>query len=104
MDPKTPTDLTLEAPEELELEELEKRIEFLEKERLNLRISGPMFDRLLRLAEFKDMSIEEYAVSVLQESLEQQIGKPSINAPSVIGQTVQRKVMGPSDVSTVSRA
>jgi hypothetical protein len=97
-------DTDTNSPEELEREELEKRIEFLEKARINLRVTPVMFDRLLKQAEFHGLEIEEHCTNILADSLQQQIGKATITGPSVIGQTVQKKVMGPSDISTVTRA
>ena len=99
-----PTSIEPTSTEETEREELEKRIEFLEKARINLRVTPVMFDRLLKQAEFYGIEIEEHCTNILAESLQQQIGKATITAPSVIGQTVQKKVMGPSNVSTVTRA
>ena len=95
----------LQAPSEEDQEkaELEKRIELLEMSRLNLRVTPVVFDRLLKQAEFFGVSVEEHCVTILEESLVQQIGKATITAPSVIGQTVQKKVMGPSINSTVQR-
>lgn len=83
--------------------ELEKRIELLEMSRINLRVTPVVFDRLLKQAEFFGVSVEEHCVTILEESLAQQIGKATITAPSVIGQTVQKKVMGPSIIPTVQR-
>ena len=83
--------------------ELEKRIELLEMSRINLRVTPVIFDRLLKQAEFFGVSVEEHCVTILEDSLVQQIGKATINAPSVIGQTVQKKVMGPSIIPTVQR-
>jgi len=91
-------------PEELERRELEQRIELLEMSRINLRVTPNLFDRLLKQAEFHGIEIEEHCVNILQESLSTQIGKATITAPSNIGGTVQKKVMGPSVVPTVTRA
>ena len=96
-------ELNAPSAEDKEKEELEKRIELLEMARLNLRVTPVVFDRLLKQAEFHGISIEEHAISIIEDSLTQLIGKPSINAPSVIGKTPQKKVMGPSSTSTVQR-
>lgn len=96
-------ELNTPTAEDQEKAELEKRIELLEMSRINLRVTPVIFDRLYKQAEFHGISVEEHCVSILEESLCQQIGKATISAPSVIGQTVQKKVMGPSEVSTVTR-
>jgi hypothetical protein len=102
--------LTQEQMEELnapsaeeEKAELEKRIELLEMSRLNLRVTPVVFDRLLKQAEFHGISVEEHAVGIIEQSLVQQVGRPVINAPSVIGQTPQQKVKGPSLTPLVQR-
>lgn len=107
MDELTPeqlAELNTPSPEDQEKAELEKRIELLEMSRINLRVPPHIFDRLYNQATFHNITIEEHCVNILEESLSVQIGKPTISAPSVIGHTVQKKVMGPSDVSTVRRA
>ena len=96
-------ELNTPSAEDQERAELEKRIELLELSRLNLRVTPVVFDRLLKQAEFHGISIEDHAISIIEDSLTQLIGKPSINAPSVIGKTPQKKVMGPSSTSTVQR-
>lgn len=93
-----------ELAEEQERLELEKKIELLEMSRINLRVTPVTFDRLNKQAEFHGLSIEEHCINILMESLHQQIGKATITAPSVMTGTVQKKVLGPSSVSTVTRA
>lgn len=97
-------ELNTSPTEDQEKAELEKRIELLEMSRLNLRVTPVVFDRLYKQAEFFGVSVEEHCVTILEESLAQQIGKPTITGPSIIGQTVQKKVMGPSVIPTVQRA
>jgi hypothetical protein len=80
--------------EEQELKELETRIQFLEQERLNLRVAPVIFDRLLRCAELAGLSIEEYAVGVLVSSLDTAIGKPTISSPSNLSGVITQKVKG----------
>jgi hypothetical protein len=78
-----------------ELEELQKKIELLELSRINLRVAPNVFDKLQRMADFKNLSIEEYCTEVLIDSLNVSIGSPTIHAPT-FGQPVGRKVTGPS--------
>ena len=85
-------------------EELEDKIALLETERILLQLAPHVVDRLQKQAEFFKQPLEEYCATVLVESLASQIGKPTISAPSMIGATPQVKVMGPSHVSTVTRA
>ena len=92
------------SPEEQERIELEKKIELLEMSRINLRVTPVMFDRLNNQAEFHGISVEEHCCNILAESLQQHVGKPTINSPNVVGGMVQKKVMGPSANSTVTRA
>ena len=89
--------------EQLEKEELEKRLELLEMSRINLRVEPRIFDTLYKQAEFFGIEIEEHCVNVLLDSLKTQIGKATISSPSQIGGTSQKKVMGPSNISTVTR-
>lgn len=100
MDEQTPEELK----EEQERKELEEKIQLLELSRINLRVTPVVFDRLNRCAEVQGQTIEEHCTEILVNSLNTQIGKPTINAPSVIGGTPQKKIMGPSGVSTVTRA
>lgn len=81
-------------PEQQELKEIEERIEFLEKERINLRVAPFVFDRLLKQADFYGVSIEDHCVSILLESLDENVGKPSITGPSNLSGVVTKKVMG----------
>jgi hypothetical protein len=77
-----------------ELEELHRKIELLELSRLNLRVSPNTFDRLNKLAEFKGLSVEDYCVEVLTDSLNVSVGSPTITAPT-FGQPVGKKVTAP---------
>jgi hypothetical protein len=77
-----------------ELEELQKKIELLEMSRINLRVAPNVFDRLNKLAEFKGQSIEDYCVGVLTDSLNVNVGTPTITAPT-FGQAVAKKVTAP---------
>jgi hypothetical protein len=86
----TPT----QTPEEQELKELETRIQFLEQERINLRVAPVIFDKLLRCAELAGLSIEDYAVGVLVSNLETAIGKPTISSPSNLSGVITQKVRG----------
>jgi hypothetical protein len=89
--------------EDQELEELQKKIELLEMSRLNLRISPNIFDRLLSAAEFSGLTIEEYATNILVDSLNTTVGKATINAPSWLSGTNQKKVTAPQG-NLVTRA
>jgi hypothetical protein len=81
------------APNE-ELEELEKKIELLQMSRINLRVAPNVFDKLYKLAEFKNQSIEDYCVQVLTDSLNVNVGTPTISAPT-FGNPVAKKVTAP---------
>jgi hypothetical protein len=94
----------MDEQQDIPTEELEQKIELLESERILLRLAPNVVDRLQKQAEFFNQPLEEFCATVLVESLATSIGKPTISAPSVIGQTIQKKVMGPSTVSTVTRA
>jgi hypothetical protein len=87
-----------------EVLELEKKIELLTQARINLRVSPVTFDRLLKQAEFHNITIEQHCATILEESLKSQVGKAIITGPSTIGKTAQAKVVGPSFVPTVTRA
>jgi hypothetical protein len=78
-----------------ELEDLQKKIELLELSRINLRVPPHVFDKLQRVADFKNLTLEDYCTEVLIDSLNVSIGSPTINAPT-FGQPVGRKVTGPS--------
>jgi hypothetical protein len=81
--------------EEQELEQLENRIQFLEQERINLRVAPVIFDRLYRCAELSGLSVEDYALKVLIDSLDSSIGKPTISSPSNLsGVSTTKKVTG----------
>jgi hypothetical protein len=84
-----------------ELEELQKKIELLEMSRINLRVTPNVFDRLNKLAEFKGLSVENFCVEVLTDSLNVNVGKPTIVAPS-FGTSVPKKVTAP--MGSVQRA
>lgn len=92
------TELELEeqspTPEEQELKELETRIQFLEQERINLRVPPVIFDKLLKCAELAGLTIEDYAVGVLVSNLETAIGKPTISSPSNLSGVITQKVRG----------
>jgi hypothetical protein len=81
--------------EEQELKELETRIQFLEQERINLRVAPVIFDKLFRCAELSGLSVEDYAIKVLIDSLDSSIGKPTISSPSNLsGVSTAKKVTG----------
>ena len=79
-----------------EAEELQSKIKELELSRINIRVSAVLFDKLNRIAEFKGMSIEEYAAEVLKDSTEEKIGQPVISGPSKINGGAARKITGPT--------
>ena len=87
-----------------EQQELDKKIAQLELSRINLRVSPVVFDRLLKQAEFHNISIEDYCSKILTESLNTLVGQPHISGPSNLSGTVQKKVVGPSAIPTVTRA
>ena len=91
-------EVSLPSEEDKELQELEARIDLLQQERINLRVPPALFDRLLKVAEFKELAIEDYCVEVLRDSLEVAIGKPTITAPSKLSGHAQNKtkVSGPT--------
>ena len=82
-------------PEQIELEQ---RIELLELSRINLKVSPTLFNRLNNQAEFMGVSIEDHCTKILEDSLNQLIGKPVITAPSKFSNqpTLEKKITGPS--------
>jgi hypothetical protein len=87
-----------------EVQELEKKLELLTQARINLRVPPPVFDKLDRQATFHNISIEEHCTNILIDSLNQRIGAPHISGPSKLNDTIQPKIVGPSEVSSVTRA
>jgi hypothetical protein len=94
-------DLTREETEEERLE-LERKIALLEQARINLRVTPHLFDRLNKQAEFMGVSVEQHAVKILEDSLNQMIGKPVINAPSKFSNqpTLEKKITAPTFSTT----
>lgn len=64
----------------------------LENSRLNLTVSNTIHDQLYKKAEFMGLTIEELAVQVLLDSLQVNVGAPSIDGPSFAA----KKITGPS--------
>jgi predicted HicB family RNase H-like nuclease len=85
-------------PEEEERLELERKIALLEQARINLRVTPTLFNRLNNQAEFMGLSIEDHCAKILEDSLNQLIGKPVISAPSKFSNqpTLEKKISGPS--------
>ena len=82
-------------PVDTESKEIEDKIAQI-KERIVLDLLPTYIDRIEKHATHQKMSVEDYCVKVLMESLDEEIGKPTITGPSrVNGQTLQ-KVTGPS--------
>lgn len=79
-------------------DEYELKLDLLQNSRLNLKLPNHAFESLRNAAEYKNQSIEEYACSILVDSLEQKVGAAWITGPSVIGSTPlpQVKVKGPT--------
>ena len=88
--------------EEQERLELERKIALLEQARINLRVTPHLFDRLQRQAEFMGVTIEEHCTKILEDSLNQMIGKPVIKAPSKFSNqpTLEKKITGPTYSTT----
>ena len=86
-----------------EVLELEKKLELLSQARINLRVAPPVFDKLDRQANFHGITIEEHCTNILIDSLNQRIGAPHITGPSKLNDTIQPKIVGPSEVSSVTR-
>jgi hypothetical protein len=104
IDPKDLGTIVNDLQPDPEQQELDKKIAQLELSRIIVKVSPVVFDRLLKQAEFYNLSIEEYCSNQLTESLKTLVGQPHITGPSQIGSTVQKKVMGPSLIPTVTRA
>lgn len=83
------------APEE---KEYNQRVDLLQNARINLKVPPTTFDRLLRVAGFRNLDIEDYCIQVLNQSLEQAIGTPVISGPSNVSGTpvTAKKVVGPT--------
>ena len=84
--------------EEQERLELERKIELLEQARINLRVTPHLFNRLQRQAEFMGVTIEAHCTKILEDSLNQMIGKPVISSPSKFGTTPasEKKITAPT--------
>ena len=78
-------------------ETINKAIDLLENSKLILKLPNNIFETLRRLAEFKQQSIEDYAISILHDSLNQKVGSAWISGPSALnGNKLEKKVTGPS--------
>lgn len=97
--------LNANKPEQSE-EDIERMIDMLENSRLNLRLPNNVFDALLRQAEFKKMTVEDYATSILKDSLETKVGAAWITTPSKFGNTpaTTQKIGAPTYSVTRSNA
>ena len=93
--PEETVEFSEPTPEQIELEQ---RIELLELSRINLKVSPTLFNRLNNQAEFMGVSIEDHCTKILEDSLNQLIGKPVITAPSKFSNqpTLEKKITGPS--------
>ena len=93
--PEETVEFSEPTPEQIELEQ---RIELLELSRINLKVSPTLFNRLNNQAEFMGLSIEDHCTKILEDSLNQMIGKPVITAPSKFSNqpTLEKKITGPS--------
>lgn len=77
-------------------EDLQEKIQELELSRINIRVSPAVFDRLLKIAELKGLSIEEYSAQTLRDSLDEKIGGPIITGPGKLNGSDAQKITGPS--------
>jgi asparagine synthetase A len=75
----------------------EEKLAQLELSRINLRVTPAIFDRLLKIAELKGQTIEEYSEQVLRDSLQGTIGTPIIGGPSRLNGENSVRVTGPSN-------
>ena len=64
----------------------------LENSRINLTVTNDVFERLNSKAEFIGLSVEEYAIQVLLDSLVEHVGKATISGPSF----ATKKISGPT--------
>ena len=77
--------------------QLERKIQDLELERINLRVTPHFYDQFRSLSEHSNKSIEDFCLEVLQEKLDEQVGTPSIKGPSALsGHATTKKITGPS--------
>ena len=76
--------------EDTESKEFEEKISQL-KERIVLNLLPTYIDRIEKHAAHQKLSVEDYCVKVLMESLDEEIGKPTISGPSKVnGNTIQK--------------
>ena len=83
-----------------ETEAVEEQIKAFADTNVTIKLPAPLFDRLKRLADFKNLDLSEYCLSVLDDSTLDQVGKATISGPSNLsGKTITQKVTGPSFLS-----
>ena len=81
--------------EDTESKEFEEKISQL-KERIVLNLLPTYIDRIEKHAAHQKLSVEDYCVKVLMESLDEEIGKPTISGPSKVNGNTIQKITGPS--------
>jgi predicted mannosyl-3-phosphoglycerate phosphatase (HAD superfamily) len=93
-----------ELEDDTEVKEIEEKLKAIQ-ERLVLHPAPNVYDRLYKMAEFRGLSVEDYALNVLEESLQQLIGVPHITGPSKFGNSpsVAKKIQAPSSSLSVTR-
>ena len=69
-----------------------------------LRMPHNLFDRLHKAATFHGfLSLEEYCIARLIETLDHKVGKANIDSPSNFSGQQAQKISGPSGLGMVSR-
>ena len=81
--------------EDTESKEIEEKISQM-KERIVLNLLPTYIDRIEKHAAHQQLSVEDYCVKVLMDSLDVEIGKPTITGPSKVNGNTLQKVTGPS--------
>lgn len=96
LDPKEYGELINNKAPDLDAEEIERKIALLNKSKLILNVTNELWNSLQREADFKRLTIEDYCISVLAESLNVMIGKPHISMASQLSGQKTGLIRGPS--------
>ena len=83
-------------PVENEEDVYEQKIANLTEERIHLTVTREVYGKLEQQADFLGKSIEDHCLSILAESLNIQIGKPTISRPSALSGQKTGLIKGPS--------
>ena len=96
VDPREYGELVNNKAPDLEAEEIERKIALLNKSKLILNVTNELWNQLQREADFKRLTIEDYCISLLADSLNVMIGKPHISMASSLSGHKTGLIKGPS--------